>query len=188
MSNRREFLQMSLAASALPVLAGPGVAPKRPEGEPAWGVVAEGSSPLAAAFRVEAARLGLRAWEIHDDITDLWYRELSLLWKEGPLILAGVTLSTSLFCLETLARDHQMRVRFRVEHSRLRNGGVERVSTLGEDWGVRFARCAAALSLDESDKVQRRVLTRLSPETNEPGPMVSWIIAPRTQRRFAENL
>jgi hypothetical protein len=199
MSNRREFLQMSLAASALPVLAGPGVAPKRQEGELAGGVVAEAASPTASVFRVEAARLGLRVWEIRDDITDLWYRELSLLWKEAPLILAGVTLSTSLFCLETLARDHQMRVWFRAEHNRLQGGGVEHVvsgtsrmveqaSTPAEDWGVRFARCAAALPLNESDKIQRRVLTRVSPETTEPGPMVSWIITPRTKRRFAESL
>ena len=151
---------MSLAASALPVLAGPGLAAKRLEGEPAGGVVVEAASPLASVFRTEAARLGLRVWEIHDDITELWYQELSLRWKEAPLILAGVTLSTSLFCLETLARDHQMRVCFRAEHNRLP----------GEDWGVRFARRAAALPLNESDKVQRRVLTRASAQTTEPGP------------------
>src|ERR1700730_17799049 len=100
MSNRRQFMQISLAASVLPVLAAQGVAPKRPEREPAWGVVAEAASPLATLFRVEASRLGLPVWEIHDDITDLWYQELWLRWKQAPHILAGVTLSTSLFCLE----------------------------------------------------------------------------------------
>jgi hypothetical protein len=195
MSNRREFLQMSLAASALPVL----VAPKRQDREPAWGVVAEAASPTASLFRVEAARLGLRVWEIHDDITELWYQELSLLWKEAPLILAGVTLSTSLFCLETLARDHQMRVWFRAEHNSLSDGGMEHIvtgtnrmveeaSAPAEDWGVRFARCAAALPLNESDKIQRRVLTRSSAQTTEPGPMVSWIITPTIKRRLAESL
>ena len=73
MSNRREFLQISLAASALPVLAGPGLAPKRQEGEPAGGVVVEAASPLASVFRTEAARLGLRVWEIHDDVTELGF-------------------------------------------------------------------------------------------------------------------
>lgn len=199
MSNRREFMQMSLAASALPVLAAPGVAPKRQEREPAWGVVAEAASPLASVFRVEAARLGLPVWEIHDDIADLWYRDLWLRWKEAPRILAGVTLSTSLFCVETLARDHQMRVWFRAEHNRLRGGGVEHVvsstsrmveqaSTPGEDWGVRFARFAAALPLNESGNVQRRILRRVSRETAEPGPMVSWVIAPWSNGRFAESL
>ncbi len=190
---------MSLAASALPVLAAPAVAPKRQGGEPAGGVVVEAASPLASHFRVEAANLGLRIWEIHDDITELWYRELSLRWKEAPLILAGVTLSTSLFCLETLARDHQMRVWFRAEHNQLQSGGVEHIlsgtsrmveaaSTPVEDWGVRFAKLAADLPLNESDQDRRRVVTRASARTTEPGPMVSWIIAPRMQRRVAENL
>ena len=199
MSNRREFLQMSLAASALPVLAGPGLAPQRQEGEPAGGVVVEAVSPLASVFRTQAARLGLRVWEIRDDITDLWYHELSLLWKETPLVLAGVTLSTSLFCLETLARDHQMRVWFRAEHNRVQGGAaehvvtgtsqmVEQASTLLEDWGASFAKLAADLPLHESDQDRRRVVTPASPQSIEPGPMVSWIIAPRTQRHSAESL
>lgn len=190
MSNRREFMQMSLAASALPLLAGPAPPAQRRDSAPAWGVVTEAASPLASLFRVEASRLGLSVWEIHDDITDLWCQELWLRWKEAPHILAGVTLSTSLFCLETLARDHQMRVWFRAEHNRLPGGGVEHVvsgtsrmveeaSALGENWGVGFARFAAALALDESDKVQRRFLARASLEITEPGPMVSWIIVPR---------
>jgi hypothetical protein len=192
-------MQMSLAASVLPVLAAPVVAAEPQDRAAAWGVVAEAASPLASLFRVEASRLGLPVWEIHDDITDLWYRELCLRWKQAPHVLAGVTLSTSLFCLETLARDHQMRVWFRAEHHRLRSGEAEHVvlgtsrmveeaSTLGEDWGVGFARFAAALPLNESDQVQRRLLTRVSPESTEPGPMVSWIIAPRTIGRFAESL
>ena len=120
---------MSLAATALPVLAAPVVAPKRHVGGSVGGVVVEATSPLASVFRDEAARLGLRAWEIHDDITELWYQELSFLWKEAPLVLAGVTLSTSLFCLETLARDHQMRVWFRAEHNRVQGGAMEHVVT-----------------------------------------------------------
>lgn len=199
MSNRREFLQISLAAAALPVLAGPDVSPKEPEGEPAGGVVVEAASPLASVFRTEAARLGLRVWEIHDDITELWYHELSLLWKETPLVLAGVTLSTSLFCLETLARDHQMRVWFRAEHNQLQGGAVEhvvtgtsrmveQVSTSAENWGAAFAKLAADLPLQEADQDRRRVVTPASPQSTEPGPMVSWIIAPRAQRRFAESL
>jgi hypothetical protein len=174
MSNRREFMQMSLAVSALPVLAAPGIAPEEREREPAGLVLAEAASPLASVFRVEAARLGLPVWEIHDDITDLWYQDLWLRWKEAPRILAGVTLSTSLFCIETLARDHQMRVWFRAEHNR---------STPGEDWGVRFARFAAGLPLSESALGERA-----SSETAEPGPMVSWVVAPRTKVRFAQSL
>ena len=190
---------MSLAATALPVLAVPAVPPNRQGGKPVGGVVVEAASPLASVFRAEADRLGLRVWEIHDDITDLWYRELSLRWKEAPLVLGGVTLSTSLFCLETLARDHQMRVCFRADHNRVRGGAVEHVitgtsqmveqaSTLSEDWGASFAQLAADLPLYESKLDRRKIVTQASPKSAEPGPMVSWIIAPRTQRRSAESL
>jgi hypothetical protein len=133
--NRREFLQIGLASSALPILAG-----ERSETS-FYGsvdrlrireVIVEMSSPLALAFRAEAVERGLEAHGIHDDITDLWYNVLDRRWKSAPAALAGLTLSTSLFCLETFARDYGMRVWFRALH----------------------------------DKA-------------EPGPMVSWIIAPR---------
>jgi hypothetical protein len=135
MRNRREFLQIGLASSALPILAG-----ERSEASfydsvhRLWirEVVVEMSSPLARAFRAEAVERGLDTHAIHDDITDLWYNVLNRQWKSAPAALAGITLSTSLFCLETFARDYGMRVCFRALH----------------------------------DKA-------------EPGPIVSWIIAPR---------
>jgi hypothetical protein len=140
MPNRREFLQIGLASSALPILAG-----ERSEASfydsvnrlRIREVIVEMSSPPALAFRAEAVELGLKAYGIHDDITDLWYNVLDRRWKSAPAALAGITLSTSLFCLETFARDYGMRVWFRALHDKA-----------------------------EHDKT-------------EPGPMVSWIIAPR---------
>ena len=194
MSNRREFLQMSLAASALPVLAVPGLARDRQQKLHTWGVVAEATSPLGLSFLPEATRLGLQVRTIHDDVTDLWYHELSVRWREAPAVLAGVTLSTSLFCLEMLARDYGMRVWFRASHNYLPNGQVEHMvsgpdrmieqaSAFGGDWGSGFARLAAALPVVDSGKSQKKIVEAATPQTGEPGPMVSWIIAPRFENQ-----
>ena len=84
MRNRREFLQISLASSALPLIAG-----EQRERVRVHGVVVEMSSPLALAFRAAAVELGLEAHGIHDDITDLWYNILDRSWKSAPAALAG---------------------------------------------------------------------------------------------------
>ena len=135
MPNRREFLAISLASSALPILAG-----EQGEGTPyleanntasvrSGLVVIEMTSPLALAFRAEAVEQGLETHGIQDDITDLWYHHLDRQWRTEPATLAGITLSTSLFCLETFARDHGMRVWFRAIHNE-----TERVMSGDEPW------------------------------------------------------
>jgi hypothetical protein len=187
-SNRREFLQISLAASAWPVLAAPD--PVRDKQVRPACVVVEATSPLSRTFRDEAARFGLQVREIKDDITDLWYHEFSLRWPEAPAVVAGVTLSTSLFCLETLAQDHQMRVWFRATHNDLPKGYVEHVvsgpdwmvqqaAAFGPDWAVEFARLVSALPLAASRRSEKRIVEPVEARSSEPGPMVSWIIAPR---------
>ena len=86
MPNRREFLAMSLASSALPVLAGeqrqgaPYLEDSNTECERSGAVIVEMTSPLALAFRAEALKTGLPAHGIHDDITDLWYHHLDRLF------------------------------------------------------------------------------------------------------------
>jgi hypothetical protein len=127
--NRREFLQISLASSALPLIAGELAGEEsetsfcnRIERLRVHEVIVEMSSPLALAFRAEAVELGLDAHGIHDDITDLWYHKLDRQWRNSPTTLAGITLKSSLFCLETLARDYGMRVRFRALHDKTEPG------------------------------------------------------------------
>jgi len=190
LSNRREFLQMSLAASALPaiVAARPeNAAPSSNEGVGSSHVIVETMSPLALAFGEEAVRLGLKPHRIKDDITDLWFHTLDLQWKRGPATLAGITLSTSLFCLETLARDYGMRVWFKAIHNCLAGGGFEhflvgpdslvrQAAAFGGQWSVGFAGMAASLPPLDSSKWLEKTLE--SARTREPGPMVSWIIAP----------
>jgi len=73
--------------------------------------------PSSREFGAEARKLGLPVHEIEGDITDLWYHDLSLRWREEPVAIAGLTAHGPLFCLERLAWDHRMRVVFRARHS-----------------------------------------------------------------------
>jgi hypothetical protein len=186
--NRREFLAISLASSALPMIAGEqnSNVPRVRMGS----VVVEMTSPLALAFRLEAVKWGLPAHGIYDDITDLWYHNLDRQWRTDPVALAGITLSTSLFCLETFARDCGMRVRFRAIHTNRPDGRgesvlsgderlVEEAAALDAGWAGAFARFATAAPLVEPRKSQERTVETAPLLPEEPGPMVSWIIAPR---------
>jgi hypothetical protein len=197
MRNRREFLQMSLVSSALPLIAGE---PRETsfynsvEAVRVHGVVVEMSSPLALAFRAAAVELGLEAHGIQDDITDLWYHKLDRQWRSTPTTLAGVTLSTSLFCLETFARDYGMRVWFRALHNRTASGQAERVmsgderlveqaAVLDGEWADAFAGFATAVPLSKPGKFQQKIVETAVLQSEEPDHMVSWIIAPRLRNQ-----
>jgi hypothetical protein len=194
MSNRREFLQMTLAASSLPAFAAP-------ENQPASAarparrvrvddVIVESTSPMAIAFGNEATRFGFEVRGIADDVTDLWYHHLFVRWNGGQAVVAGLTLSTSLFCLETLANDYGMRLWFRADHTTLPNGQgqceisgarrlVELAAAFSGDWVCGFAGLLAALPPWEPGKSYANIVDPASDRVWDPGPMVSWIIAPR---------
>ena len=197
MPNRREFLAISLASSsALPIMTSerredaPSLENSKSQCVRSGAVIVEMTSPLALAFRAEADKCGLLAHGIHDDITDLWYRHLDLQWRTAPATLAGITLSTSLFCLETFARDYGMRVWFRAIHKNSPDGPaeyvlsgderlVEQAAALDGGWPAAFARFATAVPLVEPGKFHQKTVETAAPPPEEPGPMVSWIIAPR---------
>lgn len=156
------------------------------------------TSPLALAFRAEAIKRGLPAHGIHDDITDLWYHHLDRQWRTAPATLAGITLSTSLFCLEMFARDYGMRVWFGAIHKNRPDGRtehvlsgderlVERAAALyGEcdgGWAAAFASFATAVPLVKSGKFQQKIVENAALSSKEPGPMVSWIIGPRPRNQ-----
>ena len=197
MRNRREFLQISLASSALPLIAGEQREASfhdRINREPLHDVIVEMSSPLALAFRAAAVELGLEAHGIHDDITDLWYNKLDRQWRSTPTTLAGITFSTSLFCLDMFARDYGMCVRFQALHNETANGRaqhvisgcghlVEQAAALDGEWGPAFARFATAVPLAKSSEVQQKIVETAVLLSEEPGPMVSWIIAPRLRNQ-----
>lgn len=124
---RREFLQRSLLAGAGGLV--PSALWAGPEA-----VSAAGHLPL---FRLvhdtrqdasfdHARRLGLRLLgeqaeltpllrALHGDVTRFWYDELQAVWQQQRVAVAGTTSHDVLFCLEQLARDHQLRVLWREE-------------------------------------------------------------------------
>jgi len=202
--NRREFVALGLASSAWPILAGErrGGAPSLESGNAervqSGAVIVEMTSPLALAFRAEAAKLGLPAYGIHDDITDLWYHQLDRQWSTAPAMLAGITLSTSLFCLETFARDYGMRLWFRAIHKTKPDGRAEHVLSGDErlveqaaalcggcdgEWSRAFARFVTAVPRVESGKSRQEIVGTAAILAEEPGPMVSWVIAPRLRHQ-----
>lgn len=114
MANRRQFIQSSLAFSALSIA----------ELTPLKNTVLASETPdlrledfvfdLRFEFARDLARKvekqGIPLAEMSGDLTELWYHRYSKLWKQAPMTLAGVTANDGLFVLETLAADHGMHV------------------------------------------------------------------------------
>lgn len=124
---RREFLQRGMVAGAGSLLP-----------QALWA----GSAPTAAhlsLFRLvhdtrqaasltQTRRIGLQLLggqqesgtllrAVNGDVTRFWYDELQPVWRQQPVAVAGSTLPDVLFCLEQLARDHQLRVLWREEQT-----------------------------------------------------------------------
>jgi hypothetical protein len=140
---RREFLQLGLAAGAgslLPPLlfaAGGEVPAGTPL--PLFRLIhdtreaasldlahALGSQLLGTIYNTGTADSLLRP--VHGDVTRFWYDELQPVWQAQRVAVAGTTSHDVLFCLEQLARDHQLRVLWRREH--VVDAGVPLVSWL----------------------------------------------------------
>lgn len=130
MTNRRQFIQSSLAISALSftelaamrtVVAGETVAGEAGANKTVpvlENFVYDRRFPEAIAAAQQVAGQGIVLREIEGDLTDLWYEFYSEQWRKQPMTLAGVTASDALFVLETLAYDHGMRVIKRAAHQR----------------------------------------------------------------------
>lgn len=193
MASRREFLQTSAAAVAwLPMSSQALGEGSRPV--PFYKVVYDEGIAPCRAFADEARRLGATLHAIEDgDVRDLWYHDLYYRWKEGPIVVAGLTLEPSAFNLEILARDGGQRQVFRGDHvlaarTRLdhRLSGpatlVEHTDALGEAgeaWSVQIARVIAQFNGRVAPAAARSVRTAVTASTGTPDRLVSWILAPR---------
>ena len=194
MTDRREFLQAGLAVS---VLGGSlfasaealSLEPAGGRGVPLHRVLVDASIPEGNPFAMEAEKNGasIHVFSI-GDITDFWYHELDLLWRQRRAAIAGLTRHGPLFVLERFAWDRGMRVVFRAEHvpdgdSVLHKlsgpqatlaGVAERVSA-GSKWpgamGSGVTRCALGCS-------PAAVLEVASPGSVAQGESIySWVIA-----------
>lgn len=198
MASRREFLQIGITALALPVAGhaafSPAISALAAEAARAtfYRVVFDARYPASRAFASEAKMLGLPIRGVNGDITDLWFNDLDLRWKQGPTSIAGLTTKESLFCLDLLARDRGMRVVFRADHRFLPGGGLEHrfsgpqhvlryAVTLrdgGADWGSRAAGLVTRFSGKRSPSAGATIVAPQAKRGNDPEHLVSWVIAP----------
>lgn len=193
METRREFLQMTLAAAALPAAAGaiaaasrasslvsaPASAPPapsttRPDGPSLdlYKVIYDERFPTSRTFAQQVSRHGVAVHAIKGDITSVWFNDLSVRWKQSPAAIAGLTAPAALFCLERLAWDHGMRCVFHEEH-------VIDQAELG--WVYPIARRLTSFPLEQAiaRPATQVGLPRMShsPPHMEPSTLVSWVIA-----------
>jgi len=200
MASRREFLQVGMAALALPISARAGLSPsafaigEEPAATPLYKVVFDERFPASVQFGREAKRMGAEVHGIKGDITDLWFHDLDLRWKKGPVAIAGLTGHGALFCLERLAWDHGMRVVYRGDHKFLPNGDVAHAltgheSTLrqaagldsdGPAWGVRIAEVVMHSPEGRFTPSKTTIIGASAGPSghDETDLLISWVIAP----------
>jgi len=112
MDNRRTFLKLGLSACAAGAMSIPASA-RGIAAPPYYKMVFDERFDEARAFATAAMERGIPTAAIRGDITKLFFEDLDLRWKQGPVVLAGYTTQASLFCLDLLARDRGMRVSHR---------------------------------------------------------------------------
>lgn len=202
MTNRRNFLKMSAAAFAVPstitnasslLFSNPTTNPGFKSTPALYKVIFDDRFQESRSFAKEANRFGSTTFSINGDITEVWYRDLYLKWQQKPVAIAGLTTAASLFCLEQLARDQQLRVVFRADHNYRADGSVEHTLsgphsliqqeiglTYSEsDWAKRMARLVSHYPTSPAQQVTTIINTPPQNWPFEKESLVSWVIAPR---------
>jgi hypothetical protein len=188
--NRRELLQ-SIAAvpllfTGLPRdLGGSGSVP-------IYKVIFDERFPSCLAFADEMRRCGQDVHSIRGDVTNVWYNDLYYRWKQSPVAIAGLTTHRSLFCLDVLARDAQMRLVHYAEHrigpdSAVRHSvfgaqgaqamqHVEALRDAGPRWTTAAAQVISNFPRDRAHPVGKTA--NLFAQSDNSQTLVSWLIAP----------
>jgi hypothetical protein len=196
MASRREFLQIGVAALALPISARAGVKATGAPGESApaqlYKVIYDERHASGRAFASEVKRLGASLQAMKGDITDFWFNELDARWKKEPVAVAGLTEHGPLFCLERLSWDHGMRVVYRADHTYRGDGymeheltGSERMlreavdlSSSGPEWSTRVASLLTRCPANRAQASKLTIVTPAAKQAGDPEHLVSWVIAP----------
>ncbi len=215
--NRRDFLKASANTSALPLLTLPVHYVQASTGNASRsirpGLIISDSRFIASRqFGQEAHKLGLPQHTIRGDITALWYQYLDTTWRKNPLVVAGMTSLDSVFLLEQLANDRQVRLSVRIEHALTPDGDTThtirarqsdhdelRQTLTDTQWHRALAhRFHAGISTDRSQPLISSQSTTLATTTPVINPLdmpnhlasqnttlVSWVMAPaHTIRRY----
>jgi hypothetical protein len=194
MTNRRELLQIGIAATALPLATRAAGAARLGLGEstldlPLYKALYDVRFPESVAFARRIERYGIRAQAFEGDMTRWWYDELYHVWRNRPAAIAGLTAHGPLFCLERLAWDHGMRVVFRAEHrfaaARIDHeiagpaAMLQRAAQLDSDrpWAACIADAVAHCPSGRAEIVHARG-SSARPDTVAGDPLYSWVIAP----------
>jgi len=146
--------------------------------------------PSAQAFGAAAAlapsAAGIAA--ITGDITELWLRDLEPVWRAAGGVIAGMTTSRSLLCLEQLAKDHWMRVAVRVEHVMVGGLIAHRLTVAEsmlsrmhralatEEWAAKLPAAFATCGLAD-DALVSRVIDSTCRSAGTGETLVSFVIA-----------
>jgi hypothetical protein len=196
MASRREFLQIGVAALALPISARAGVKSTGAPGESApaqlYKVIYDERHASGRAFASEVKRLGASLQAMKGDITDFWFNELDARWKKEPVAVAGLTEHGPLFCLERLSWDHGMRVVYRADHTYRPGGYIEHelygsermlreaveLSSSGPDWSTRVASLLTRCPTTRAQASKLTIVTPAAEQAGDPEHLVSWVIAP----------
>lgn len=198
MTNRREFLQIGLAATALPLGASAvslvtplGSAPPA-ETVTLYKALYDTRFPASVAFAERLAARGTPVAAMTGDMTRFWYDDLYHRWKKGPAAIAGLTAHGALFCLAELAAAERMRVMFRARHLPSAGGsvrhefegpaglvGLAQQVAAGADWAAAMADVVSQCSRARAKTGTASALTVAS-VLPTPGsePLFSWVIAP----------
>jgi hypothetical protein len=110
MASRRSVVQGLAAlaglAGALEAVRAQAAAP-----QPLYRIIVDDRFPHSARLADAAFGQGRAPLaRIHGDVTDLWFHDLALRWKQGPAPIAGITGPDALFVLERLGWDAGLRV------------------------------------------------------------------------------
>jgi len=197
MASRREFLQIGVAALALPISARAGVLPAiSPWADearvPLYKVVFDERFPASRKFGGEAKTLGAAVHGIKGDITDFWFHDLYARWKQGPAAIAGLTAHGPIFCLERIAWDQRMRVVFRADHRYREDGTIEHalsgpesmlheaasLRSEGTDWTSRMASLVTRCPASRFQISQTNIVASTVKHADDPDHLISWVIAP----------
>jgi hypothetical protein len=193
MTNRREFLKVGLAASALPLAANarPAASTEPLAAVSLYKVLYDTRFPASVAFAERAAARGLVVHAMDGDMTRFWYDDLYHRWQQGPGAIAGMTAHGALFCLERLAWDQRMRVVFRGEHAAGFDGCVVHrfdgpgaaIAAAAEaardvSWPAAMADVVAGCPAGRTRQQHAAARTARSAAGPVREPLFSWVIAP----------
>lgn len=200
MTTRRSFLGISLAGAAMPLVPGIAAAQSAIFGEasllPVYKAVFDQRFSESVIFGEAFADRQVATAGINGDITNLWFKDLDLRWRQGAAMVSGLTTSGPLFCMEQMMGQYGLRLAFRGEHQYMADGSVRhrlsgdpaillRAAGLvegGRTWSRHLAGMLHRLPSHSMRPTQLEVTTpHAASKLPAPSPLYSWLLAPATR-------